>query len=331
MLDRFVAAFGVWEEALPYLHLMFDKVEMRLVVAMAGCAVTPAEAARLLDVPPGEAARLLEAVYGRSILDKAGGAGAVRYTVAGFDHFLDYFAKYGPWDEIPREARRALDARFLAHFVERQRAAVQAMMRGKAPAEPPPNDAVLLLPEAEEMVRAAQHIVVQPCDCRRLGQNCQRPVDTCLWLDDLALVALDRGQGRRLSQDEALAVLRRAHRRGLMHTGDAGWRERGLQAICNCCACDCYPFRASQVLGSKGIWPRTRYVAAHDPEACNLCGACVRRCHFGAFYHGDDVVAVEGRERQAVLYEPARCWGCGLCASTCPAGAIQMVRVEACP
>ena len=177
-------------------------------------------------------------------------------------------------------------------------------------------------------IEAAAHIALEPCDCRRLGEHCARPVDTCLWLDDLAQEALERGHGRRLSREEAKEVVRRADKAGLMHTGDALWRTRGLGAICNCCACDCYPFRAAQILGSKGTWPRSRYLARYDAAACNLCGACVKRCHFGAFFHdGSRAVPAApagGREKLAVAYEPALCWGCGLCANTCPAGAITL-------
>jgi hypothetical protein len=28
--------------------------------------------------------------------------------------------------------------------------------------------------------------------------------------------------------------------------------------------CDCYPFRAAQALGSKGVWPMSRYIAVHE-------------------------------------------------------------------
>jgi ferredoxin len=187
-----------------------------------------------------------------------------------------------------------------------------------------PNDTILLLHEVEEMIDAAAHVVVQPCDCRRLGQNCQRPVETCIWLDGGALAALERGYGRRLTRDEAKALVRRADRQGLMHTGDSEWRSRGLHAICNCCACDCYPFRAARELGSKGSWPRSRYVAVHDRDRCTLCGACVRRCHFAAFYHDAPLVAVGDSLKKNVVFDPERCWGCGLCANTCPAGAVRM-------
>ena len=197
-------------------------------------------------------------------------------------------------------------------------------MAGHEPAGAGHNDAVLLLHEAEAMVEAATDIVIQPCNCRRAGQYCDRPVETCVWLDEGARAALARGHGRAVSKEEAVALLRRADRAGLMHTGDSEWRTRGLGAICNCCACDCYPFRAAEALGSKGVWPRARYVAAYDEERCSLCGACVRRCHFRAFYHDGATRLVAGKEQPAVAFDPEKCWGCGLCANTCPTGAVVM-------
>jgi len=380
MFEEFCEAFGVWDEARPYLGLMVDEEEMRLVLALGQESCTVAEVAGRLGLEPGAAAALLDGAYGRHIVDRIPersgvdsipersgvdsipersgvdremGEDQALFKASRFDRRLNQVAKHGRWTEVPEEARRALDHHFLGVFVEQHRPAVEAMMRAHQGGEPepaiegrrPPNDALLLLHEVEEMIDAAAHVALEPCDCRRLGEHCARPVDTCIWMDDMALEALERGHGRRLSREEAKEVVRRADKAGLMHTGDSMWQERGLGAICNCCACDCYPFRAAQILGSKGTWPRSRYLARYDPEACNLCGACVKRCHFGAFYHdsvpersgadGKRVVAfasrgagAEGRKKAPVSYDPALCWGCGLCANTCPSGAIT---IEALP
>jgi formate hydrogenlyase subunit 6/NADH:ubiquinone oxidoreductase subunit I len=326
-MDEFVQAFGVWEEARPFLHLMADEAEMRLVVAIQGRPVTAGEAAELLGAASGKAADLLQRAYGRHILDRVMESGVTYYRGGSFYERLDHFAKYERWDDIPVEARRRINRRFLDEFIARHRANVERKMQGLEAENALPNDTVLLLDEVEDMLDAARHIVVQPCDCRRLGQNCERPVETCIWLDDGALEALDRGYGRHLTREEAKDLVRRADKAGLMHTADSEWRTRGLHAICNCCACDCYPFLAAQQLGSKGVWPRSRYVAVYDAERCNLCGACVTRCHFGAFYHDGDVVDVGGKHRKQVVYERDRCWGCGLCVNTCPSGAIVMEPV----
>jgi Pyruvate/2-oxoacid:ferredoxin oxidoreductase delta subunit len=323
LFDEFVQSFDVWEEARPYLPLMVEPDEMRLVVAVQGRAITVEEAAGLLGLSPWRAADLLRRAYERHMVDKVVEEG-VKYTPGAFWHRLDHFAKYENWDDIPAADRRRIDRRFLDEFIARHRADVERMMRGLVLEGGVPNDAVLLLHEVEEMLRAATHITVQPCDCRRLGQNCDRPVETCIWLDDVALAALDRGHGRWLTCEEAISLVRRADKAGLMHTADSEWQARGLHAICNCCACDCYPFRAAQELGSKGVWPRSRYVAVHDAERCNLCGACVKRCHFDAFSHDGTVVETNGKAKNNVVYDPERCWGCGLCANTCPSEAIVM-------
>ena len=325
LFDRFVAAFGVWEEARPYLHLMVDEQEVQLVVAMGGQALTAGQAAERLGLTRQQAAGLLQRAYARHIVDKSqADDGTTTYSASTFYSRLDHFAKYENWDDIPAADRRAINRRFLDEFIARHRPNVELKMQGLKAENALPNDTVLLLSQVEEMIDAATHIVVQPCDCRRLGQNCDRPVETCLWLDAGALEALDRGYGRRLTRDEARELVRRADRAGLMHTADSEWRSRGLHAICNCCACDCYPFRAAQELGSKGVWPRSHYVAVHDRERCNQCGACVKRCHFNAFYHDGSTAEVGGKSRPGVSFDPEACWGCGLCANTCPTNAIEM-------
>jgi NAD-dependent dihydropyrimidine dehydrogenase PreA subunit len=330
LIDDFMAAFDVWGEARPYIHMMAREDEMRLVVAMGGRAMTPAQVGELFDLSSDEAAQWLHACYQRHIVDKTEIEGELAYSPGTFYTRLDHFAKYdSQWDDIPADDRARMNQGFLNAFIEKHRPNVERKKRGLTAENALPNDTILLLHEVEEMIQAAEAIVVQPCDCRRLGQNCERPVETCIWLDDGARAALDRGYGRELTREEAVEVIRWADRKGLMHTADSEWRTRGLHAICNCCACDCYPFRAAQELDSKGVWPKSRYVATFDPAPCNHCGACTRRCHFDAFYFDGTTIEVEGKTRKTVRFDPDLCWGCGLCANTCPRDAIAMLPLEA--
>jgi NAD-dependent dihydropyrimidine dehydrogenase PreA subunit len=329
LVDRFIEVFDVWEEARPYLALLVDEDEMELVVAIAGRAVTAEEAAELLGLGAEETVGRLERAYRRHVVDKRLEGGVATYTAGSLWGRLDHVAKYENWDEIPAPDRKRINRRFLDAFIARHRTSVERKMQGLEAENALPNDTVLLLHEAEEMVDAATHIVVQPCDCRRLGQNCDGPVETCIWFDDGALECLGRGHGRRLTRQEAKDLLRWVDKQGLMHTGDSDWRTRGLHAICNCCACDCYPFLAAQELGSQGVWPKSRYVAVQNRECCTVCGVCVTRCHFGAFTLDGSTVEIDGRALDNVRLDPTRCWGCGLCANTCPADAIAMQRLEA--
>lgn len=325
--NEFVRVFGIWEEARPYLHLMVDEQEMRLVVALAGQPATAAEIANRLGMTLDEASKLVQRAYRRHVVDKTEGE-AIAYAAGSFYDFLDYFAKHEHWDDLPAEARRRIDRRCLDEFIARHRENVARKVQGLEAEGGVPNDDVLLLHQVLEMADAAEQIVVEPCDCRRLGQNCERPVETCIWFNEAAQSALDRGHGRPLTREEAKGLLRWTDKQGLMHTGDSQWRTQGLYYICNCCACDCYPFRAAHELGSKGFWPRSLYIAVYDQERCNLCGACVRRCHFEAFYHDGSTTKVDGKTKKRVRYDAERCWGCGLCANTCPSEAIQMEPLQ---
>jgi ferredoxin len=68
-------------------------------------------------------------------------------------------------------------------------------------------------------------------------------------------------------------------------------------------------------------------VAAYSRDQCTFCGACVKRCHFEAFYHDGSTVEMDGRIKPAVFFDPNLCWGCGLCANTCSTDAIVMERL----
>ena len=327
LTDQFIEIFDVWEQAQPYLSLMVEEDEMRLVVDIAHRHLDLQQVSDLLALSRAETADLLGRAYSRCILDKLVEGGVTKYKISDFYARLDHFVKYGNWYDIPAEARKIINRRYLDEFIARHKDNIERKMQGLDAENALPNDTVMLLHEVEEMIEAAETIVVQPCDCRKLGENCNRPVETCIWLDDGARRALDRGHGRRLSKEEAIQLLHHADKKGLMHTADSEWRERGLHAICNCCACDCYPFLAAQELGTKGVWPKSHYAAQYHAALCNQCGACVKRCHFEAFYHDGAIVEIDGRSKKGVSFDPAKCWGCGLCANTCPQDAIEMTKL----
>jgi ferredoxin len=159
---------------------------------------------------------------------------------------------------------------------------------------------------------------------------CTRPGESCIRLNDAAKMTLDRGQGRQLTKEECHQLIIKLDRQGLMHTGDRRWKEKGQTfGFCNCCACDCYPFRAGISLGMHQKWPRSHHIAVFDEQKCNECGLCAKRCHFGAFHFTDETVIVKGHVLQKVAFEPEKCWGCGLCATGCTKSAITMVPLPA--
>ncbi len=323
-LARFGEELAVPAVAVPYLTKMYAEEEIRLLLAAAGKPLTAERAADALGVTVAAARAALERAYRRGVFDRAPGEMGDVYTPTEFSTRLDAFVTFEGWGDIPPGVRRELDEWALDKFVAEVRPGVDRLRAGAQPERTPGNDSVLLVQELDQIIDAARTIVVLPCNCRRTAENCDRPVETCLHFDEGAERQAARGHGRRLSAAEAKDLVRWADRKGLMHTANWPASTGELKPICNCCADDCYVFRAAARLGSKGVWPRSRYRAAFDQAACDSCGACVKRCHFGAFYHGDAAVERKGKQRRAVAYDPARCWGCGLCANACPQKAIAM-------
>ena len=60
ILEKFTAAFGVWEEARPYIKMMVDEQEMELVVRMQGQSMTPDKVADLLGMTHKQASAFLQ-------------------------------------------------------------------------------------------------------------------------------------------------------------------------------------------------------------------------------------------------------------------------------
>jgi Pyruvate/2-oxoacid:ferredoxin oxidoreductase delta subunit len=126
------------------------------------------------------------------------------------------------------------------------------------------------------------------------------------------------GTARRLTQAEAVELLRAEHERGHVHS--AWFKDAMLgrfYAICNCCKCCCGGIRQMVERGVPMV-ASSGYVAQIDTEACANCGDCVDACPFQAMALDDG----------AVVHSWERCMGCGVCEVKCQTGAIAMVRDE---
>jgi electron transport complex protein RnfB len=184
---------------------------------------------------------------------------------------------------------------------------------------------------AAEIVANAKAWGVQDCICRRqkalIGDPCDHPMDVCMIMSQTP-GAFDRhGAIRALTQEEAMATLRRAadaglvacvgnNQEGLWHIHEGLWHShQGLWYICNCCTCSCGLLRAIADLGISNVVARSAFVCQVEDELCIACGLCLDRCQFDAL-ELDEVVRVD----------PTGCVGCGLCVPTCPEKALTLLR-----
>ena len=171
--------------------------------------------------------------------------------------------------------------------------------------------------QAEELVRAKESFAVSNCICRQeqhiLGKGCDKPLESCLTLGMAAESVVRTGRGRAISREEALEVLNRAEKAGLvLQPANA----KDVLFICTCCGCCCGVLRSLKRDPKPASLVSSPFLAHLNTDTCKGCGACVKRCQMEAA-HLDDGKAALNLDR---------CIGCGLCVSTCPTNSLSLVR-----
>lgn len=322
-LQLFGQLFQVPDFVLSYLKFFVSGQEIDYVLVLGTARWSFGEAATRLGLEDKAARTLLEDLYQKHIVNRQEVDGQPVYAISDFYAKLDYQCKFGSnYHDIPKQVRDALDAWCYEEYRTRTLPYIKQLEANEEVTRVP--ETYELLENIDEFIDRSHKIQVVPCNCRMLAQNCDRPTGTCIGFDDSLT---DRTGGKPLTKNEAKELVRLAHKKGLMHQVNSDWRTNGPAWMCNCCACCCYPLRLSQELGSKGAFPVIQYAANRDEEACTHCGACTKRCHFGAFHFDGMPVVLNGKPGKHVAFDPAKCFGCGICTTTCPSKAISMSRI----
>ncbi len=171
--------------------------------------------------------------------------------------------------------------------------------------------------QIKELVRQQELISVAECICRKeqklLGNECDRPKETCLAFGDFARFYIDNQWARQINVEETMNILDLAEESGLVLSPT---NTQKLEAICCCCPC-CWPILKTVKLVNKSKYVTVSYYHAKiDSDLCLSCGLCVDRCQVDAIKDQDGCFEV--------LNE--KCIGCGLCVSTCPEQAISLTE-----
>ena len=313
-LDQYSMGYPTTESGveMEILHKLFDQDEAGMFLHMSPSPETAASVSERTGKDPDETQALLERMAGKGLLFRFKKSGtslysAIPFVVGIFEYQVN---------NMDKEFAGMMDRYFEEGFAE-------AVSRQIAPLRPiavnraiDASTAVATYDDTRAMIESQEQIAVAKCICRMeknlLDKGCDKPSEVCLAFGPHASYCVDIGMSRWISQEEALEIMDRCEKAGLVPMPA---NSQVPVAICNCCG-DC-----CGVLASIKKHPRpaetvvSNQYAAVGEELCVGCEICLERCQMEAIALGpDDIAAVE----------LDRCIGCGLCVTTCPEEAISL-------
>jgi len=171
---------------------------------------------------------------------------------------------------------------------------------------------------ASEFLDTAKAWGVRDCICRvqqnLIGKGCEHTVENCLVFAPVEGVFDGSEDIRIITKDEAHSILAQAADEGLVHSTMN--QKDQIHYICNCCTCCCGVMRGVAEFGVPTAVARSAFRVTIDADRCTGCGACIRRCQFGAL----------SKDGELSVPDYTRCVGCGVCVSACPVEAMAMER-----
>jgi Pyruvate/2-oxoacid:ferredoxin oxidoreductase delta subunit len=177
-------------------------------------------------------------------------------------------------------------------------------------------DAVVALLE-----KAEGPFLILECICRKKkglnGKPCQITdrKETCLAVGNMASMALNADIGREINRDEAVSILEKNQKDGLVLQPS---NTESAEFICSCCGCCCGMLSVHKTLPKPVDFWASNFHAIINAEACNKCGVCEKRCQVSA--------VTLSEKRGYAMVDLNRCIGCGVCVPTCKAGAISLKK-----
>jgi Na+-translocating ferredoxin:NAD+ oxidoreductase subunit B len=173
--------------------------------------------------------------------------------------------------------------------------------------------------DVRELIKSKDYFSVANCVCREsnelLEKNCTHTKETCLQFGGAGRMYVERGLAREITREEALNILEKAQKEGLVLQPS---NSKKPNYICCCCGCACEILTTAKRLPKPSEFFATNHFSYVDADSCSGCGACVDICPMEALEVVDDISVVD----------LDRCIGCGVCVPACPADAIELKKKD---
>ncbi|MFX1353353.1 MAG: 4Fe-4S dicluster domain-containing protein [Promethearchaeota archaeon] len=187
---------------------------------------------------------------------------------------------------------------------------------------------ILAFEEVEELI--SQHISfsVMPCSCRvkasHMGYTPQTPIEVCMTFDMAAEFFIENGMGRRLSKEEALELLIKCERHGLVH---CTLNAQQPDFICNCDKEHCGILKSITKFHRFGLPISNAFsnfrAAIDESIECKECYRCVDLCPTHALFP-----SIEEGGKFNLELKKELCIGCGICSTNCSSKRLILEKVE---
>lgn len=173
---------------------------------------------------------------------------------------------------------------------------------------------ILPYEDVKAILLKSKSFSLRDCTCRLqqsfMGRECRFPKRICLTFSEHQ----EPPNEFTISMEEALALLDRAEKMGLVHS--VSNFINGVYFVCNCCGCCCGILRGITQYGVRDSVASSNYYALIDPQECVGCGTCIDRCQVKAVAESNGVSIVDR----------GKCIGCGSCVTGCESGAARLQR-----
>jgi Pyruvate/2-oxoacid:ferredoxin oxidoreductase delta subunit len=161
--------------------------------------------------------------------------------------------------------------------------------------------------------KQSQDLMGEPCKVTNHRRH-------CMSIGSSSQAYLDRGQGVRISKEEAVKLLEWQIEQGLVL--QCGNYADELREVCACCGCCCGVLGSAKKLKKPTDIFHVTYQAEIVKDHCKKCGTCAKRCQMDAIMQEG-----EGKEKQFHV-DLDRCIGCGVCVAGCKSNAITLVKKQ---
>ncbi|MFX1380671.1 MAG: ATP-binding protein [Promethearchaeota archaeon] len=160
-------------------------------------------------------------------------------------------------------------------------------------------------------------IAIINCVCREQHEVLEEPCNLsdirrcCVMFNDGAKRRIKDGLGKEVSKEEIFEILEKYQKAGFVLQPE---NNQNPSFMCVCCGCCCGVLKMAKQFPKPAEYYSSNFYAKSDPNLCNGCETCAKRCQMDAIIMMDEKAIVDLE----------RCIGCGNCVPTCGMKAMKL-------